>query len=191
MDAFIHRYETGELLHEEVHNFPMSMNPHYFKGKKPASITFPDGTTQEVRTWKQAVSHIMKHCNADPEMHEKLMALRDIVSGRSRGILASSPEGMDRPVKVDEGLYLESYFDTETLLRVVTNHVLNTVGYDYSNIKVTLREMDLGILPTMQKEVDDQMEYQINSGNDDESCENTENLDSSLYPEEYGMEMSF
>ena len=55
-------------------------------------------------------------------------------------ILAASPEKMHAPLEIDKGLYMESYYDTASLLYVLKNRVLDEVGYNYSGIRVQLRQ---------------------------------------------------
>ena len=43
---------------------------------------------------------------------------------------------MDAPIKVCDGLFFETKYDTETLLNVLMTRVLDVVGYDYSSIKI-------------------------------------------------------
>ncbi len=86
------------------------------KGKRPVSVTFASGETVETPTWKKAVQTILKHCNGQPDMHERLMQLRGKVFGRQRTILGKDPEGMDVPIQIDKDLYFEAKFDTEALL---------------------------------------------------------------------------
>ena len=69
-------------------------------------------------------------------MHERLMQLRDKVAGRHRIILGSSSAGMDVPLKIDEDMFFEGKFDTESLMIVLTKRVLEPVGYDYSRIRI-------------------------------------------------------
>lgn len=83
---------------------------------------------------------IMQDCNADPTMHTYLMELRGKVMGRQRTILAASPEKMHAPLEIDKELYMESYYDTASLLYVLKNRVLDEVGYNYSGIHVRLRQ---------------------------------------------------
>ena len=91
-------------------------------------------------TWKAAVLAILQDCNADPMMHTHLMELRGKVMGRQRTILAASPEKMHAPLEIDKELYIESYYDTASLLYVLKNRVLDEVGYNYSGIRVQLRQ---------------------------------------------------
>ncbi len=91
-------------------------SPSMLKGKRPVSVTFASGETVETPTWKKAVQTILKHCNGQPDMHERLMQLRGKVFGRQRTILGKDPEGMDVPIQIDKDLYFEAKFDTEALL---------------------------------------------------------------------------
>jgi len=126
---------------------PLCLHPSIFKGQKPVSITFADGRTVEVPTWKKAVTEIMKECNADPVMHERLMDIRGKVMGKQRTILSASPDGMDVPLKIDDELYLEAKYDTETLLYVTTDRILRAIGFNYSDISVTIKYPKLKCLP--------------------------------------------
>jgi len=44
---------------------------------------------------------------------------------------------MDVPLKVDDDIYFEGKFDTESLLKVLTERVLRPAGYDYRFITIT------------------------------------------------------
>ena len=112
----------------------------YSKGKKPEAVLFPNGQSVSTPTWKAAVLAILQDCNADPMMHTHLMELRGKVMGRQRTILAASPEKMHAPLEIDKELYIESYYDTASLLYVLKNRVLDEVGYNYSGIRVQLRQ---------------------------------------------------
>ena len=72
----------------------------------------------------------MKDCNNNPDTHERVMEIRNKVYGRDRVILSGSIEKMKVPIKIDEGLYFEARFDTETLMYVLRDRVLKAVGYD-------------------------------------------------------------
>ncbi len=119
---------------------PLTADPSVFKGEKPEGILFPDGREVKTPTWKAAVLAIMRDCNADANMHSQLMELRGKVLGRQRAILAASPEKMHAPLEIDEDIYMESYYDTGTLLYVLKNRVLDEVGYNYSGIRVQFRQ---------------------------------------------------
>ena len=140
VDGCIHNILTGRVLEQALPTLPLTANPSVFKGEKPESILFPDGRKVKTPTWKTAVLAIMRDCNADANMHSQLMELRGKVLGRQHAILAASPEKMHAPLEVDKGLYMESYYDTGTLLYVLKNRVLDEVGYNYSGIRVQFRQ---------------------------------------------------
>ena len=81
----------------------------------------------------------MKRCNADSEKHVSLMNLRGKISGRERVILAKERDKMRSPLKISENLYIETHYDTETLLRTLMTRILDVVDYDYSYIKVAVK----------------------------------------------------
>ena len=107
-------YSRSEIRSRECRMGRTSLS--MLKGKRPVSVTFASGETVETPTWKKAVQTILKHCNGQPDMHERLMQLRGKVFGRQRTILGKDPEGMDVPIQIDKDLYFEAKFDTEALL---------------------------------------------------------------------------
>ena len=119
--------------------FPLCMENGFFKGKSVIAVIFPDGVRIETPTWKALVEVIMKRCNDDAAKHTALMDLRNRVQGRTRKLLGNSAAGMRSPIKIDRGLYMETHYDTETLLRVLKARILEVVGYDFSAIRVAIR----------------------------------------------------
>ena len=139
VDGSIQRILTSSVL-EESPTLPLHTDPSVFKGKKPEAVLFPNGQSVRTPTWKAAVLAILQDCNADPPMDKYIMELRGKIMGRQRTILAASPEKMHAPLEIDKGLYMESYYDTASLLYVLKNRVLDEVGYNYSGIRVQLRQ---------------------------------------------------
>lgn len=139
VDESIQHVLRGDVL-DIVPTLPLTAISAVFKGEKPESVLFPDGREIKTPTWKAAVLAIMRDCNEDPVMHSQLMELRGKVLGRQRAILAVSPEKMHAPLEIDKDLYMESYYDTGTLLYVLKNRVLDEIGYDYSGIRVQFRQ---------------------------------------------------
>lgn len=139
IDTIRYQLLTGELPEQQLRTRPLSGDSFLFKGEKPESIRLPDGREVKTPTWKAAALAILQDCNADPEMHARLMELRGKILGRQRVILAASPEGMHAPLEIDKDLYMESYYDTASLLYVLKERVLDAVGYDYSGIGVRLQ----------------------------------------------------
>lgn len=140
-DELIHCLEDGGSPQRRK-AFSLSSNPVVFKGEKPESMTMPDGTIIETKNWKAAAVAILKDCNADAERHNRMMKLCGIAFGRFRSILSHEPLTMNAPLEIDEDLYFEGKFDTEYLIRMMKEKVLDPVGYDYSGITITLRDTE-------------------------------------------------
>lgn len=67
----------------------------------------------------------------DKSRKQQLLSLRGRVLGRSRAVLGADPGDMSQPTKISKELYLESKYDTETLLYVLTERVaLSPIGYN-------------------------------------------------------------
>ncbi|MBO5182803.1 MAG: hypothetical protein J6B64_00155 [Bacilli bacterium] len=112
-------------------------NTSGFKGKKPISVTFGN-VTKTTPTWKSVVEFILKEVLNDPVMKERISSLCDIVLGRTRKRLSSSDENMRSPLKLDENLFIETHYDTETLMNLLLQ-ILNGISYDYSQIKISIK----------------------------------------------------
>lgn len=119
--------------------YSLLSGPTIFKGKKPTGVIFEDGRRVDVRTWKKVVEEILHQCNSDQNRHMELLNLRGKVSGRERVLLAKTKENMRSPLKIDKWLYMETHYDTETLLRILMTRILDVVGYDYSGISIVVR----------------------------------------------------
>lgn len=160
-DAIIRMYQNGEQgisAASETRECELAwISPAALKGKKPTGIKFQSGETIETSTWKKTVQTILKHCNEQPDMHERLLELRGKAFGRRRVILGKSPEEMDVPIKIDEGLYFEAKFDTEALITMMTKKVLEPVGYDYSGIKIRYAAKNPAIAETQPVPPDEAM----------------------------------
>jgi len=128
---------TSATSHELV--FPLTVEPSIFKGKKPVGILFGETEREDISTWKMAVKEIMKRCNTDPEKHVALMNLRGRVSGRNRQFLSNKLDNMRSPYMISENLYMETHYDTETLIRILTSRILDVIGYDYGHVSIATR----------------------------------------------------
>lgn len=150
-DALINDIQNGRTSFKS-RKFPLTSNPSVFKGEKPASITMSDGQMIPTPSWKSVATAILKDCNADTKRHELMLKLCGVTAGRFRPILSHDPSEMNVPLEIDDDLYFEGKFDTEYLIKMMTEKVLDQVGYDYSGITVTLRnEMPA---PTFESEED-------------------------------------
>jgi len=133
------REKSQEILPDYETLYPLTTATAMFKGRKPSGVIFPDGTRIDAGKWKMVVEVILKDCNNKPEYHEKLEYLCGKVIGRDRVLLAKSIDNMRSPIEIDKDMYLESHYDTESLLRILTIRILDVVGYDYSGIEIAIR----------------------------------------------------
>lgn len=132
------REKEGEV--EEYESvYPMTVSTGIFKGKKPTGVVYEDGYRVDVPTWKKVVEEILKKCDSNPDMHVKLLKLRGKVAGRERVFLSGKADEMRSPIKISDNLYFETHYDTETLLRIMTVRILDVIHYDYTKIKITVR----------------------------------------------------
>lgn len=161
----LHRIAAGETADHVLPEAELPMNailtlaaaPERFKGKKPTALILPSGVEVKVPTWKKAVAAILKDCSSNPRRHEQMLELRGRLFGNFRPPLAQTPEGMGAPLKIDDGLYWESKFDTEALLRNLTDKLLCRVGYDYQGVTVKYRDPQQEIVSP----VTDEREYTV------------------------------
>ncbi len=120
--------------------YPLTAGPGIFKGKKPTTVIIGEKIIQ-IRTWKQLVEEIMKGCTASEKYKKQLESLAGKVSGKKRILLAETGDGMRSPLQIEENLFMETHYDTETLLNILTTRILIPIGYDYSAISVTVRSV--------------------------------------------------
>lgn len=119
--------------------YPLNKATGIFKGKRPIAIIFPNSVRKATPTWKSVTEEILKDCCKDSEKRQALLNLRKKILGRDRILLDSEPGQMRSPLEIDETLYLETHYDTETLLRILTTRILDVVGYDYSKINIAIK----------------------------------------------------
>lgn len=118
---------------------PLIVHPSYFKGRKPIETQFPNGEVIQTPKWKLVVAAIMQDALKDKQVQGNLYALRGRIMGRNRTILASSAEDMKQPIKLAEDLFLETNYDTETLLYVLMRRVLRPCGYEPTGIRIKIK----------------------------------------------------
>ena len=61
---------------------------------------------------------MLKDCIQDSRRKAQILALRGVAGGRNRSFIAATDENMRSPEKIDDYIYLECHYDTETLLHV-------------------------------------------------------------------------
>lgn len=124
----------------DIQGVKLAGNAGYFKGKKPKDVLFPDGRRICVKKWKDVVSTLLSDCISDQGRLERLLGLRGRLFGRQRKILAEDSAGMNQPMQICDQLWMETKYDTETLLNVLMVRVFDVAGYDYSGIRIVIRE---------------------------------------------------
>jgi hypothetical protein len=129
--------ETGKRPCPRERAWPLLTEPARFKGTKPVAVIFGDKRISATK-WRSVYTEVLKRCDA--ECHDALMGLCDCVRGRKRTILGSSPNGMNVPVMICDGLYAEADFDTGALIYALTKLILGPAGYDFSGISVALKD---------------------------------------------------
>ena len=137
-DELLDSIENGKSILPETEILSLSSPPFLFKGEKPSAVIM-NGNIIPTPTWKLVVTTILRACNNEPTMHNRLMELRGSVSGRSRYILSNCPKDMNVPLKIDDDLYFEGKFDSEYLIKMMTERVLKPIGFDYDKIDIVLR----------------------------------------------------
>ena len=103
------------------------------RGTKPTLVRYGDEVIP-VTSWKRAFVAVLDVCNRQEHYHEALLAIRNETLGRSRKVIADSPQGMLSPLKVDDNLYIETNFSTEALLKLLRDRILNRIDFDSRNI---------------------------------------------------------
>lgn len=143
-NKLIEQIQNGEVISadDSVSEtiLPLKSMSAFFKGTKVISVIFADGCEEFISTWKEAATMILRDCNSNEIMHERLLDMCGKVSGRNRLILGSDPSQMNVPLIIDDELYFEGKFDTESLLNVLKTRLLDVVGYDYNDILIKYRE---------------------------------------------------
>ncbi len=118
--------------------YPLTIAPYFFVGRKPAAVLFGDERV-EVKTWRQVYSVIIGRCNQDPACHEKLMYLRNKAAGKVRLFLSDKPDSVTVPLRIDDNLFAEIDYGSQTLMHVLVKQILAYVPFDCSGISIVLR----------------------------------------------------
>jgi hypothetical protein len=114
---------------------PLGTRPSVFIGTKPNAVIVGD-MQYVVRTWREVYEIIIGKCNADPRCHELLANNLHWFQGNVRKFLSNAPNGMKNPLKVDENLWAETNYGSETLMHILVERILRPVGFDYSGIRI-------------------------------------------------------
>jgi hypothetical protein len=116
--------------------YPFTAETYLLIGKKARAVYFGEERV-EVKNWREVFQLILTRCNE--QKHDRLMYLRDKVAGKVRTFISATPDGMERPFQLDEGLFLDSgHYGTATLLHRLRDCILTPACYDYSNIIIAV-----------------------------------------------------
>ena len=119
--------------------YALKYAPAYlFIRKKPTAVLFGDERVS-VKKWTDVYRLIYGRVNQNHQAHEDLMYLRNKVAGRVRVFISDSPAGMRKPLKVDEEIYVETHYGTETMWHLMVDLILRYVRYDLSDIKILVK----------------------------------------------------
>ena len=116
--------------------YPLT-NTAGFKGKKVIGVII--GEERKIApTWKKVVEIILKKAIQDKKTEDKLANLCDKLLGRKRTRISSTDKDMKSPLKISENIYIETHYDTESLMKLLIQ-VLNEISYEYNNIKIVIK----------------------------------------------------
>ena len=116
--------------------FPLT-NASGFKSKKVIAVIIND-KRYKAPTWKSVVQLILNDAIKNSLKLKKLYALRDKLLGRKRTRLSMTSDEMRSPLKITENLYIETHYDTESLMKLLIE-ILDEIAYDYSLVKIVIK----------------------------------------------------
>lgn len=117
---------------------PLQTHPSMFVGKKPVTVIFGD-EYWEADTWTNVYKVILLRIIQDPLYYDRLMELRNRLAGKVRVFISDKPDNMTRPIKLDEELYGEVHYGSETLMHILVNIILKAMQYDHSDIQIEMK----------------------------------------------------
>lgn len=128
------RENSGQVIASgETMSIALCGDVSTLRGTKPTLLRHGDDAIL-VTSWKQVFAAVLDICNRQEHYHEALLAARNETLGRSRKVIADSPQGMLSPLKVDDNLYVETNFSTEALLKLLRDRILNRIDFDSRSI---------------------------------------------------------
>ncbi len=134
----VEQLKVGEnmVITEYESVYPIT-NATGFKGRKPIAVII-EGKRIITPTWKKVVENVLREVIKDEKMKNKVLDLRDILLGRIRTRLSKKSDDMRSPIKLCDDLYIETHYDTETLIKLLIE-ILSEISYDYNKVKVVIK----------------------------------------------------
>ena len=126
-----------KLTSEEVVPAPIHMdNPNRFISTKPVRL-YIGSDEFSVSKWSEVAYFTL--CKLNAERHEEIREVAGRFSGKKRKILGNDADAMDRALKIDEDLYFELHYGTETMLTLLLK-ICKYVDFDIDDILVSVIE---------------------------------------------------
>lgn len=132
----LRKVEENNSIKEYESLYPLT-NTTVFKGKKPIRVQFKNYNIL-TPTWKKVVEAILKEILKEENMRIQINNLRDKLLGRVRKRLSFTSDGMRSPINLGENLFIETHYDTETLMNLLLE-ILNEINYDYRYIYIAVK----------------------------------------------------
>ena len=120
------------------YTLPITTNPVVFIGKKPIAVIFANERIH-AKSWREVLNAVLEHCCQDPVYHGRLMDLRGKAAGKLRMFLSDKPDGMSKPAKIDDSLYVEAHHGAQAMMYMLVSKIFKPIGYDRSNISVVIK----------------------------------------------------
>ena len=133
---YFHMRVSEDEVPDGTTTYCLSVPKVAFSGKKPVSVSFGE-TSITVSTWNGLFEEVLHHCMKKNYNIDRLLALRGKLAWKCKVILSESPEGMAKPLELCEEMYIETNYDVQTLMHILTERVLSKLDIRLSEIKVT------------------------------------------------------
>ena len=125
--------ETRPSASRNLQGIPLSgLEPREYLGKNhPAKLLFPDGSEAPLRSWKDVLKYVAHWLYRHGHITKEICPIT--MKGMTRYIIHTKPRHERRmrdffePFKIDDGIYLETHWNTEAILRI-TQYLANKYG---------------------------------------------------------------
>ena len=139
--------ELLQTMPKKITYLNLDRVPPQIVGAKPMSIKFPDGNSFRVTSWNEVAAAVLKRCNQDPVMHQRLLESCDVIYSGQTPIISRDPKFLRRAHKIDDEIFMEGYSNACTLLSRIQLKILDPIGYSMKGIfvQVNMREPEKGL----------------------------------------------
>ena len=74
-----------------------------------------------------------------PGLQRKANGLRGKVAGNFRLFLSDKPDGMIKPSRIIDDLYVEAHQASQSIMGMLVRKILSCIGFDCSNISIIIK----------------------------------------------------